>query len=108
MNELNATVLVTAVAGTPLQSLSTPGMAHTYGEVLAQSYPQIFEHMRTEGGNSAILDIGSGYAGILFAAVQQHDCIAVGIGSAPPLPFPVTRTVPSRFARSPSIHAVPL
>ena len=61
-------------------------MAHTYGEVLERSYPQIFDHIRMPGEHSAILDIGSGYAGILFAAVQQHACIAIGIGPAPPFP----------------------
>jgi len=64
-------------------------MAHTYGEVLERSYPNIFECISNPHGRSAIVDIGSGYAGILIAAMQQHDCIAIGIGapSPPPPPF---------------------
>ena len=61
-------------------------MAHTYGEVLERSYANIFECISDPHGRSVIVDVGSGYAGILIAAVQQHDCLAIGIGAPPPLP----------------------
>ena len=57
-------------------------MSHTYGEVLERSYSNIFRYMDVEGATSAILDVGSGYGGILVAAVQQYDRLAYGIGAS--------------------------
>ena len=66
-------------------------MAHTYGEVLERSYEQIFEYIDVKGATGAILDIGSGYGGVLFAAVQRHGCLALGIGALNPPPPPPPR-----------------
>ena len=63
-------------------------MSHTYGEVLASSYDDIFACSNSNGAASAILDIGSGYGGILFAAVQRQEFLAFGIGGNSPLPPP--------------------
>ena len=53
-------------------------MAHTYGEVLPPSFPNIFSFAHSE--QSVFIDAGSGYGALLIAAVREYGCqFALGI-----------------------------
>ncbi len=55
------------------------GMAHTYGEVLPPSFPDIFSFARNPQ-QTVFIDAGSGYGALLTAAVAVHGCShAIGI-----------------------------
>ena len=46
-------------------------MAHTYGEVLPSSFPDIFA-LATDPAQTVFVDAGSGYGALLIQAVQQY------------------------------------
>ena len=53
-------------------------MAHTYGEVLPPSFPDIFSSAHSE--QSVFIDAGSGYGALLVAAVREYGCqFALGV-----------------------------
>ncbi len=55
------------------------GMAHTYGEVLPPSFPDIFSFARNPQ-QTVFIDAGSGYGALLAAAVTVYGCShAIGI-----------------------------
>jgi hypothetical protein len=55
------------------------GMAHTYGEVLPPSFPDIFSFAR-DPQQTVFIDAGSGYGALLAAAVTVYGCShAIGI-----------------------------
>lgn len=47
-------------------------MAHTYGEVLPPSFPDIFNV--ADSGPRVFIDAGSGYGALLVAAVTKYGC----------------------------------
>ena len=49
------------------------GMAHTYGEVLPPSFPDIFSFARNPQ-QTVFIDAGSGYGALLAAAVTVYGC----------------------------------
>ena len=54
-------------------------MAHTYGEVLSPSFPDIFRFARPPE-QTIFIDAGSGYGALLTAAVTEYGCrYALGI-----------------------------
>lgn len=48
-------------------------MAHTYGEVLPPSFPDIFSFAHSPE-HSVFIDAGSGYGTLLVAAVREYGC----------------------------------
>lgn len=55
------------------------GMAHTYGEVLPPSFPDIFSFARNPQ-QTVFIDAGSGYGALLAAAVTVYGCShAIGV-----------------------------
>lgn len=54
-------------------------MAHTYGEVLPPSFPDVFS-FATDPQQTVFVDAGSGYGSLLIAAVKDYGCKhAIGI-----------------------------
>ena len=54
-------------------------MAHTYGEVLSPSFPDLFSFARPPE-QTVFIDAGSGYGALVIAAVTEYGCQrAVGI-----------------------------
>ena len=49
-------------------------MAHTYGEVLPESFQHVFD-LVSSAGTTVFIDAGSGYGTILVAAVQTFGCL---------------------------------
>lgn len=49
-------------------------MAHTYGEVLPESFQHIFD-LVPDAGKTVFIDAGSGYGTLLVAAVQKFGCL---------------------------------
>ena len=48
-------------------------MAHTYGEVLPPSFPDIFSFARSPE-QTVFVDAGSGYGALLISAVRDYGC----------------------------------
>lgn len=54
-------------------------MAHTYGEVLPPSFPNIFRFAHIPG-QTVFIDAGSGYGALLVAAIKDYGCQhAIGV-----------------------------
>ena len=54
-------------------------MAHTYGEVLPPSFPDVFSLAKLPS-QSVFIDAGSGYGALLIAAVSEYGCQhAIGV-----------------------------
>ena len=75
----NADGLTVAQLARIIRSDTLIGMAHTYGEVLPPSFPEIFSFAR-DPQQTVFIDAGSGYGALLAAAVAVYGCShAIGI-----------------------------
>lgn len=58
---------------TAISARYSPCMAHTYGEVLALSFPDIFSFAQCPE-QTVFIDAGSGYGALLVASIREYGC----------------------------------